>query len=214
MDPTLLVMHLRTLAEHAGIRAGVLFYDWVTALISCLVIGSVLISRPCREQLSLSPRLMWSCGLSCWVIFSVTQWEHWGPYFNMMRVGCSAQWVPSSVCQSSHKASGSAVCLKEVAEIWQIWNKCLFHGKFTCFFVFPHFFTSVTQFMKASNVIRYHLQTSLHVLIQFQHRNQSKWLISVKKRHWQSGEKQQILHRSTKFRGKKAFWLSICSVLQ
>lgn len=30
----MMMLHLRALAEHAGIRAGVLFYDWVTALIS------------------------------------------------------------------------------------------------------------------------------------------------------------------------------------
>lgn len=66
--------------EHAGIRAGVLFYDWVTALTSCLVIRSVLISLPCWKQLSLSPRLVWSCGLSLlWFFLSVTYWEHWGP---------------------------------------------------------------------------------------------------------------------------------------
>lgn len=66
--------------EHAGIRAGVLFYDWVTALISCLVIRSLLISLPCWKQLSLSPRLVWSCGLSLlWFFLSVTDWEHWGP---------------------------------------------------------------------------------------------------------------------------------------
>lgn len=109
------------------------------------------------------------------------------------------------------------------AEIWKIWHKCLFHHKFTCFlfcFLTYFFFTSVTQFMRA-DVIRYHLQTNLPVLTQFQHRNQSKWLISDRKWQWQSAEKQQILHTSTKFRENRAsveaFWsylAHICSILK
>lgn len=139
-------MRIRTLAEHAGIRAGVLFYDWVTALISCLVIGSVLISCPRWKQLSLSPRLVWSCGLSLLRFFCDTVgilgpllWRDEGGW--LCTVG---------VCQSSSKASSSVVCSKEVAEIWKTWNKSPFHHKFMrfCFPTLFHISHSVHESIK------------------------------------------------------------------
>lgn len=178
--------------EHAGIRAGVLFYDWVTALTSCLVIRSVLISLPCWKQLSLSPRLVWSCGLSLlWFFLSVTYWEHWGP---LTWWGCT---MVHQVLISPGLLKGGVLNLKNFIK------SCCFWGGFHTF---------VTSVIKASNVIRSHLQTNLHVLTQFKHRNQRKRLISDKKLQWQPAENC----KSCKFRGNKtpdeAFWISLDNI--